>query len=47
MALLLEVGFLTDPHELAAMQSEEWQSEMTNAIAEALDRYFIKKESRS
>lgn len=46
-ALLLEVGFLTDPAELAAMQSEEWQSEMTNAVAEAADRCFIKKQSRS
>ena len=47
VSLLLEVGFLTDPEELAAMRGEEWQSAMTNAIASATDRWFIKEQSRS
>lgn len=45
-ALLLEVGFLTDPAELAAMRSEEWQSALTDAVALSADRFFITEQSR-
>ena len=45
-ALLLELGFMTDPAEFAAMCGKTWQNEMTAALAEATDRYFINEQSR-
>ena len=43
VSLLLEVGFFTDAAEFAAMQTEEWQTAMTEALAGATDRYFAEK----
>lgn len=42
-SLLLEVGFFTDPFEFAVMQTEKWQTAMTEALATATDRYFKEK----
>ena len=38
-SLLLELGFLSDPGDLAKMQSAEWRAEVGRALIRALDEW--------
>lgn len=40
VAVLVELGFITNPHDLEVIQSSSYSSEVANAIAEGLSGYF-------
>lgn len=37
-AVLVELGYLTSPHDCAQMGTEQWRNEVSSAIADAVDR---------
>ncbi|HEY0293436.1 MAG TPA: N-acetylmuramoyl-L-alanine amidase [Hansschlegelia sp.] len=39
-SVLLELGYLSSPEDAKLMMSEAWQDQATDAVAQAVDRYF-------
>ena len=39
-SVLLELGYLSSKEDAAQMMSEAWREKATDAVAEAVDRYF-------
>lgn len=45
-SVLLELGYLSNRDDFALMMSDKWRQSMTNAIADAIQRYFAARRLR-
>lgn len=45
-AALVELGYMTNPHDLRLMRQAEWQEKMAGAIAKSIEKFFDERSVR-